>query len=275
MMGLSRLQSLQEDTRRRFDAEMRTVSGIVYRELAHAGLVNGPMPQAWHPEEAIGLLNPATQGELSAITGAMMDAGIEVDRVYRSLDGARERGIHALQVLADAIDYCVVVNTDVEVDTYLSNVANVGGVIGLNEEKKLDSRILRQLRAQLDLALLTKQAAVAEAIADHLVLRRPEAITPRTYGAKRAGPLSHLCWKLGQPLVAFDDQALVRDHFAAQGVELTAEEMCKPRLTLEEIAQRVDETYHRSGRLPHDLEDAADRVRQRVQNFQRSLNSAE
>jgi hypothetical protein len=272
-MEPSRNAKLPDETRRRYDHEMETVVSIVYRELAKLDLVQSVSFESWSLADAVEV-DTGIESRIDERLSLVIESAVVVQQTYKSIDGERERAIDAFAGMATSVREAFAGNSDAGVNAYLTNVANVGRLVALNEEERLDSSALHGLRAAFDWPTLLGFADVADTIAAHLVQRRPVTLGPRLYAAKRAGPLSHFCWELARPMVAPSDRlstasALLTDEEGAD----VAQWMKAQRLTFEEIAVVVDETYLRSHRTDHDLAAAAERVRNRVSKFQESVTA--
>jgi hypothetical protein len=253
-------------TTMRLQTELARVAGLVHAELVRAGTaVPRPMPEAWRITDALTLLDDSAQ-QLDPRTSAILEAGIVVQQTYESMTGPREQKIAALRGFAHANRNLIAANEAAR--AYFETITNVGGRIAINEEDRTAVNELAALEAQLDApAQLAAKADAADALADQLERRRPTSIRAEHYSAKGSGPFSHFLWALAQPLAPADKHDEYLEWFA-QWLPVTRESLKAPRLTLAEIAELADETYHHSKRTPDDLEDAIERVRQRILRFQ-------
>jgi hypothetical protein len=262
------LDSLEDDTRARYDDEMRYIGAIVHRELRAHGLVDGEQPAAWRPVDAIHRL--PSDSSVGHELCSLLEAAIVVEFTYRSLWGERERLIDVYERMAASIRAAHATSTAPAGTAYLRSASNVGGMIALNEEPRVDSSVVATLAR--DWERLLAEADDAERMAEELKRRRPPALTAKTYAARRPGPLSHLCWELTRPTLPPEDRAALAAH--PKATKKLKRSLTKPRLSYEQLGRLVDMTYANSKRSKEDLKAAAGRVRQRVISFCENLEAS-
>jgi hypothetical protein len=188
---------LSRETVQRFDAEMLRVHAIVRRDFIRAGILTEPEDSPWPFEKKWGedMQKVRASDECGRLTCVFFAAEV-VQQTYKSLRGARETAIEALADLVAAIRRADAVIHDTSVNAHLETVANVGWQVALQDEPRVDSRELPRMLSALDWELLKDTARAAEAVTEHLRLRRPIALYAKAYSSKGAGPFVHFCHEL-------------------------------------------------------------------------------